>query len=357
MRRQRTLVLGLSAALLTCFLTLRVSPRDGSVRLAVGTSQAHALLFGKFFKSVGKAFKKVGKGIGTAFKKVGKGIAKGVKAVGKGLVRGLKTVGRGLWKATKAVGKGIAWAAKKTWAGVKWVAKKMLAPFKWIYEKVKKFIQKNGPKIAKFLKKYAGKFLDKVVAAARKFVPEIGQVYDMIKSALNAAQQIVDAIRNPKEIVERGKAWAVEKLADIAMTALSPLLKKAFALIVGAAIKLAKHIATTPIAGMIAGAIASVTFGIGGITMGFIKLALDKLFDFIIDKVKELVANLLFGGAKGLLKKAIVKPLVNGAYDAIVKFIKKKFPKLFAAVGKAAEKVREVGDQAGKVLDAVKQSP
>jgi hypothetical protein len=347
MRTKRALCIGLGAAFAVSLVSVHYSAREGRMEFAFGPRDAHALFVGKFFKKIGKGFKSLGKGIGKAFKKMGSGIAKGFKNVGKAMGKGLKavakgfkTVGRGLWNAAKKVGKGIAWVAKKTWEGVKWVAKKIAAPFKWIYEKVKKFIKNNGPKIAKFLRKtFGSKLMDKIMSIAGKFYPEVEQVYKIIKDALNAAQQIIHYICNPKELVDKGKAWAVNKLTDVAMNALSPLMKKAFGLIIGLAVKLLKHFATTPLAGMIAGAIASVTFGIGAITMPLIKLGIDKLFDFIIDKVKQILANALYGGARGLLKKVVMKPLVNGAYNAIMKFVKSKFPQLFVAGAKVQANV------------------
>jgi phage-related protein len=323
--------------------------------------------------TVGKVAQTVVKGVTTGVKNIGQGIvkigqgvvqvAKGVAQVGVGLAKGALQFTQGVVKGAGALIKGdlkgalnevkagaskgfetakagvtagvkdIAAGAGKIASGAVDVAKGVIQvalPF----VDVDKIIAKIKEVLVGCLEKIGGNILDKALDGVfgkvlGAIAPDIKTAIDIIRTAISAGKQILDAISDPAAFFQKGRIWAIDKLTELAMRLFEPPLQKLVGALTGFALKLLKHLITTPLTAMVTTAIASVTFGIGAALAPIIKMGIDKLIDWGIDMVKQALAKLVMGIAvvRNFLKDKIIAPVVNGGFDMIVKFVKQKWPK------------------------------
>jgi hypothetical protein len=362
-------------------LGLTVAPKAEARKVARG--------IGKAFRSVGGAisrgFRAVGRAMSRVAKTIGKGIVKGAKLVGKGL----KKIGQGVVQVAKGVGKavvGVAKGAVKFTRGVfKGAGRLLRGDFKGALNAVKagakagfaeakkgvvagvkdvvagaKKVVSGAMDVVKGAAQIALPFvdIDKVIAWVKKHIvgklkdvgqailnskigsvfqkilkvvaPDVAKTIETIRSLVSAGQKIIDVIQNPNEYLQKGREWAINKLTDLAMSVFEPPLKKLVGVITGFALKMLKHFVTTPLAAALGSAAGSVSFGIGAALTPLIKFAIDKLLDWAIGMVQDLLAKAVMAiqFVRNFLKNKIIGPIINKAYDAIIGFLKRKFPKL-----------------------------
>jgi hypothetical protein len=315
----------------------------GVAQVAKGAGQAiggvvkGAVKFGGgLIKAGGKLLKGDLKGAAAEFKQ---GAKAGFAEAKKGIVEGAKNIGKGVVK--------IADGVKDVTVGVVQVA----LPFaEVIFNAVKRVIGDKLLAVGKdFLLGALGKLSDIV------FGPKVRKALETVQALVRAGRQIVEAIQNPQEYVDRGKEFVVDKLADLAMRVLEPPVKKVVSVASGLLLSLSKHVITTPLTAVVTTAIASVTLGIGTAAAPLIKMAIDKLFDLAIGLIEDKLGDLLMGigAVRNFLKDKILRPRIDDASDAIMSFVRKKFPKAFEAGKKLLAKAQDVAGKVGGVLDKV----
>jgi hypothetical protein len=290
---------------------------DGPLTLRLGVSSAHA----GFIADAAKWVWNKGK---EAVKAVGSVVQKGAEAIGLG------GVGKALWGAAQKVGSGVKWVAGKVWEAVKYVGGKVMDGIKWvggklleialpILQKVKSWISNNLPWLGRIINKVVIPTIEKVIKAVRQFVPEIGIFYDVVKTGYEAARQIVAALSNPRLVAGLSRSAAVDKLTDVAMTAISKLIRLAYTHMVKAALGLAKKPVCTAVATEAGAALAVVTLGIGAVATPLIEQILERIYDFLVDVIKAPLADLAYSVTPGLLKTVFVRSIVDVFYDPIMK--------------------------------------
>jgi hypothetical protein len=299
-----------------------VKVATGVGKVVVGTVKATAKFTGGVLKGAGKLVRGDFKGA------LGE-----VKAGAKAATKDLKTVGSGL----KDIASGAVDIAKgglKVGMGLV----QLSMPFintDAVIEKVKKVIVGL---LLGLVKGMMGTVGEKIIglAGGGDFVKAI----QVVRQAIEAVQTIIDVIQNPDEYLHKGREWAIDKLSDLAMKVLEPPIQKAVGLISGFAIKMVKKFITGPLAAAIGAAIA----GIGIVASPLIYVAIDKLFDFAVDMIKDQIGKLAMAipFIRNFLRGKIIGPIINGVYDKIVGALKKKFPKLAEHVTTTAERAEGV---------------
>ena len=292
------------------------------------------------------------------------------KEKGKQALDAAKRAGKKAVDLAGQAGKKVVDAGKKAYqAGKEVVAK----AYNWAKDKVN-IIAKYGEKILSRVKEFArtqivplaNKFLDWVkeklgqaITYAKKAAPAIAQIEQVIKTA----RTIIDVIQDPQKYIEKGKAALVDFLADTAMRVLRPALVKVNAFAVGWVMKILKHPVSTAIATAIntaiTSAVAAVTAGVGAalapVLQPLTKWTADRMIDWLIDKCKEKIGELIFEKSKSLLKQYVIRPLIDKAYDALIAFLKQKFPNAWKKGEQILQKAQEYSETAGKVLDVADQ--
>jgi hypothetical protein len=324
----------------------------GVISLSAGKS-AHALFLpdccdvGKMWNDVKNAAGDVIKNVGDGFKKAGEGLGQMAKGAGQLIEAGGHLVGgfakgagklihgdlQGAWNEVK-IGANKAWnkakegfhnlaeGAGKTMVGL---AQAFLPFTDAAIRAAKGFLESNiGKAAVKILTDIGKKVLDfftngKVTAAVQT-----------VKQIIQAGQQIANAVRNPNELAKKGRGFVIDKLTEVAMSALQGPLEKVVGIAAGLALSALKNIVTIPLAALITAPIASATLGIGSAIGPLAKWAADQLVDWLIGHLQGMIGKAALGLSfvKSFVRDKIVKPIVDAGYNALVGALNRKFPSL-----------------------------
>lgn len=210
-----------------------------------------------------------------------------------------------------------------------------------------------------FIKKYAGQVLDFVKGKYSQYAPVVqAKLKELASKGLDAlAAQLTQKYPDAAAIIakvragdflggigeaavlaaNKGRPKLIDFLTDKAMTVLHPYLVKANGFLVGLALKLIRSPVSTAIATAVATTVASAaaaaTAGVGGllgpVLQPLTKVTADSLLDWVIEKVKGKLGELLFEKTKPVIKSHVIKPLVDKAFTALHGLLAKKFPRVF----------------------------